>query len=101
MIEHIVLFKFKDETTNEQKEEGMKRLRHLKLELPGIVDIQSNHNFSDRSKGYEMGLTVRFTDKASLENYGPSDEHQAVVSYLKSIGMVDTLAVDFEISEEK
>ncbi|GGH75996.1 heme-degrading monooxygenase HmoA [Pullulanibacillus pueri] len=97
MIEHIVLFKFNEQTTNGQKEEAMKRLRELKNQLPGILDIQTNHNFSDRGKGYTMGLTVRFESKADLEHYGPSDAHQAVVSYLKEIGMVDTLAVDFEI----
>jgi heme-degrading monooxygenase HmoA len=97
MIEHIVLFKFSDETTNEQKEEAMKRLRGLKQQLPGIIDIQTGHNFSERSKGYVMGLTVRFETKENLEHYGPSPEHQAVVSYLKEIGMIDTLALDFEI----
>lgn len=96
MVEHIVLFKFNDETNNEQKEEAMKRLKELKQKLPGIIDIQTGHNFSDRGKGYVMGLTVRFETKADLEHYGPSAEHQAVVSYLKEIGMIDTLAVDFE-----
>lgn len=97
MIEHIVLFKFKNDTTKEQKEEGTRRLRSLKTVLPGIIDIQANHNFSDRSKGYDMGLTVRFKSRDDLETYGPSPEHQAVVSYLEEIGLEDKLAVDFVI----
>ena len=97
MIEHIVLFKFKEETTDAQKEAAMEKLRALKDKLPGILDIQTNHNFSERSKGYVMGLTVRFESKKDLEHYGPSAEHQEVVSFLKEIGMIDTLAVDFEI----
>ncbi|MGV3487103.1 MAG: Dabb family protein [Tuberibacillus sp.] len=96
MVEHIVLFKFKDETTKEQKEEGMKRLRELKQKLPGIIDIQAGHNFSDRAKGYTMGLTVRFESREDLEHYGPSAEHQEVVKYLDDIGCVEKLAVDFE-----
>lgn len=100
MIEHIVLFKFENSTTKEQKDEGLVRLRQLKNELPGILDIQANYNFTDRGKGYEIGLTVRFVDHAAFEYYGPSSEHQAVVSYLKEIGLVDTLAVDFAIDEE-
>ncbi|TCP30030.1 stress responsive alpha/beta barrel protein [Scopulibacillus darangshiensis] len=101
VIEHIVLFKFNDAATNEQKEEGMKRLRQLKSVLPGILDIQTNHNFSDRNKGYDMGLTVRFESKEALENYGPSPEHQAVVSYLDEIGVIDKLAVDFVIDSQE
>ncbi|WP_311315544.1 Dabb family protein [Metabacillus litoralis] len=54
-------------------------------------------NFSDRSKGFEVGLTVRFNNRASLENYGPHPAHQEVVAYLKEIGMEDSIFVDFEI----
>lgn len=97
MIEHIVLFKFDEKATKEQKDEGIKRLCHLSEELPGIIDIQAGHNYSNRSKGYSVGLTVRFETKAAHEHYTPSPEHQAVVSYLKEVGLVDTLSVDFEI----
>ncbi|GGE36708.1 hypothetical protein GCM10011391_14440 [Pullulanibacillus camelliae] len=97
MIEHIVLFKFKPETTKAQKEEALKRLRELKNKLPGILDLQTNFNFTDRSKGYEIGLTVRFESMAAFEHYGPSPEHQAFVAFLDEIGVEDKLALDFEI----
>ncbi|WP_273852429.1 Dabb family protein [Guptibacillus spartinae] len=96
MIEHVVLFKFSDETTVEQKEEGMRRLLKVKDKIPGIVDIQSGNNFSDRSQGFESGLTVRFESKEALEAYGPHPAHQEVVAYLKEVGMTDVLALDFE-----
>lgn len=101
MIEHIVLFKFSDSATEAQKEEGASRLRHLIHELPGIIDIQAGQNYSTRSKGYSMALTVLFRSKEDHEHYTPSPEHQAVHSYLKEIGLIDSLAVDFEISSEK
>jgi hypothetical protein len=97
MIEHIVFFKFSPETTQAQKEEGIKRLKGLKDQLPGIVDLQAGFNFSERSKGYEVGLTVRFESKEDLLNYGPSDEHQAVVHFLEEIGNTDKLVIDFEL----
>lgn len=97
MIEHIVFFKFSPETTKEQKDEAIKRLKNLANVLPGIVDIQAGYNFSERAKGYEIGLTVRFENRAALENYGPSSEHQAVVSYLDEIGNNDRLVVDFDL----
>ncbi|MFC7392089.1 Dabb family protein [Scopulibacillus cellulosilyticus] len=97
MIEHIVLFKFKDETTKEQKDEAIKRLCQLADVLPGIIDIKAGHNFTDRGKGYTMGLTVRLESKEAFDHYGPSEEHQAVLAYLHEIGLEDTLAVDFVI----
>ncbi|MFG6147629.1 Dabb family protein [Halobacillus sp. B23F22_1] len=97
MIEHIVLVKFSQETTTEQKQELIRRTLRLKNIIPGIVDIQQGINFSNRSQGYEVGLTVRFKDRDSLENYGPHPAHQEIVSYLKNIGLEDSIIVDFEI----
>lgn len=97
MVEHIVFFKFDPKTTQAQKEEAITQLKGLKEQLPGILDIQAGLNFSERSQGYELGLTVRFDSKESLINYGPSDEHQEVVRFLESIGNTDKLVVDFEI----
>lgn len=101
MIQHIVLFKFEAETTDDQIDEAARRLRHLKHELPGIIDIQAGRNYSPRSKGYALGLAVQFKSKADHERYTPSPEHQSVVSYINSIGQTDSLAVDFEIPESK
>lgn len=101
MIQHIVLFKFDDRTTKEQKEEGARRLRHLIHELPGILTIHAGQNYSTRSKGYSMALTVLFRSEEDHQNYTPSKEHQAVVSYLKQVGLIDSLAVDFEIGADQ
>ncbi|NHM33084.1 Dabb family protein [Neobacillus terrae] len=98
MVEHMVLLKFSPSTTNEQKEEVIHRTLLLKEQIPGIVDIQQGFNFSSRSQGFEMGLTVRFEDKSSLENYGPHPAHQAVFNFLKEIGLVDLIIVDFVIN---
>lgn len=98
MVEHIVLIKFSPETTKEQKEELIRRTLQLKTMIPGIMDIQQGFNFSNRSQGYEIGLTVRFEDKASLDNYGPHPAHQEIVNYLKEIGMEDSIIVDFQLN---
>jgi hypothetical protein len=97
MVEHMVLLKFSSATTQEQKEQVIQRTLQLKEEIPGIVDIQQGFNFSSRSQGFEIGLTVRFEDRSSLENYGPHPSHQAVFTYLKEIGLEDIIIVDFDI----
>jgi hypothetical protein len=97
MVEHIVLIKFSSKTTNVQKEELIRKTLRLKDIIPGILDIQQGMNFSSRSQGYEVGLTVRFKDRNSLENYGPHPAHQEIVNYLKEIGLKDSIIVDFEL----
>jgi hypothetical protein len=97
LVEHIVLIKFSSNTTQEQKKELIRRTLLLKEKIPGILDIQQGCNFSERSQGYEVGLTVRFQDRDALENYAPHPAHQEIVTYLKEIGLEDSIIVDFEI----
>jgi len=97
VVEHIVIFKFNETTSVEQQTEAIQKLKNLKNEISGIVDIQAGLNFSDRSQGFQVGLTVRFEDKQALEAYGPHEKHQEAVSYLKEIGLSDIVVIDFEI----
>lgn len=99
VIEHMVLFQFGEETTQAQKDEVLRQLRELREHVAGIVDLQTNYNFSNRSQGYEIGLTVRFASKTDLEAYGPHPRHQAAVAYMKEVGLVNLLVVDFEIED--
>lgn len=96
MVEHIVLLKFSKEATQSQKEELIQKTYALKDVIPGIVDLQQGFNFSDRNNGFEVGLTVRFENRDSLNNYGPHPSHQAITAYLKEIGVEDSIIVDFE-----
>ncbi|MCY9669955.1 Dabb family protein [Paenibacillus alginolyticus] len=97
MIDHIVLVKFGETTTQEQLQEVVDRFKALKVHLTGIVDIQAGINFSEKNKGYQVVLSVRFEDRAALEAYGPNPEHQAVAAYIREVGREDSLIVDIEI----
>ena len=97
MIEHILLLKFSPETEDKQIDELIVRTKRLKQLIPGILDIQQGRDFSGRNKGFQVGLTVRFQDKQSFENYGPHPEHQSVLAYCKEIGLADVIVLDFEI----
>ncbi|WP_138418115.1 Dabb family protein [Aquibacillus sediminis] len=97
MVEHIVLLKFSNETTIEQKQELINRTLRLKEMIPGIIDLQQGFNFSNRSQGYEIGLTIRFKDRTSLEQYGSHPAHQEIKAYLQEIGLEDSIFVDFDL----
>lgn len=97
MIDHIVLIKFSDATTQQQLQEIVDRFKALKGRLTGIVDLQAGLNFAEKSRDYQVVLTVRFEDRAALEAYGLNPEHQAVAAFIREAGRVDSIVVDMEI----
>lgn len=96
MIDHLVLFRWRDGAPQESIDAAIEGLRGLKDQIPGIVDLTCGVNFCDRAKGYHVGLFVRFTDRAALEAYGPHAAHQRVVQELLVPIREDVIALDFE-----
>lgn len=98
MVEHVVLFKFSNGTTKEQKDYVITRLRALKNKIPGVLDVQCNYNFNDRNNGgFEIGLTVRLENRDALLTYNPHEEHMKVAAYMIEVGLVEHIVVDFEL----
>lgn len=97
MVEHVVLFKTKADATDEQKERMISELKALREKIPGIVDLSVGRNFSDRNQGYDIGLVVRFVDRAALDAYGPHPAHTGCVNTYIAPIKEDVLVVDYEI----
>jgi Stress responsive A/B Barrel Domain len=96
MVEHIILFRWTEEASQEAVDSAVAELRRLKGKIPGIVDLSCGANFSERAKGYTHGLVVRFTDRAALAAYGPHPDHQRVLQNFINPIRADTLALDYE-----
>jgi hypothetical protein len=97
MIEHVALFKWREDAAPGDIAKAMQALQGLKNEIPGIVDLTIGDNFSNRAQGFQCGLVVRFEDRRALEEYGPHPAHQAVVQNLLAPIREDVIAVDYEI----
>jgi hypothetical protein len=97
MVEHVVLFKTTPEATPEQKERAIAALKTLKDKIPGILDISSGTNFSARNQGFDIGLVVRFVDRAALEVYLPHPAHRGCVDEFITPIKQDVIVVDYEI----
>jgi hypothetical protein len=96
MVEHIVCFKMKPESTPEQAEALISLLRGLKETIPTVVDLSAGRTFTtDRSQGYTIGVVVRFRDKEGLAVYGPHPTHQPVKDYVSQV-CESVLAIDYE-----
>jgi hypothetical protein len=97
MVEHIVLFKVSSSATQEQRDRMVEELKRLREQIPGIVDLSVGHNFSERSQGFQIGLVVRFTDRAALEAYLPHPAHRACVEQFINPIREDVILADYEI----
>ena len=97
MVEHVVLFKTTANATPEQKARMIEELRALRGKIDGIVDLSVGENFSNRNQGFDIGLVVRFTDRAALEAYLPHPAHRGCVdAYITPI-KEDVIVVDYDI----
>lgn len=96
MIEHIVLFKWQEEATEEQITEALKALNSLKDKIEGIIDLSCGENFSERNQGFQHALIVKFNDRDSLESYFPHPAHQEVVKNNIRPILADILSIDYQ-----
>lgn len=97
MINRVVLLKFSEQTTQEQFQEVIQRYEALKSQLPGIVEIHGGLNISKRNQEFQVILHVRFENQEALDTYAKSAEHEAVAAYIREVGRIDSIGVDFEI----
>lgn len=96
MVEHIVCFKMRPDSTPEQEARLIEMLRGLKESVPGIVDLSVGRTFvPERGHGYTVGLVVRFKDREGLAVYGPHPNHLPVKEYSAQV-CESVLAIDYE-----
>ncbi|WP_127579837.1 Dabb family protein [Paenibacillus koleovorans] len=97
MIQRTVLLKFAPTTTQEQLLEVASRFKALKSKLNGIVEIQAGLNMAEKSKEYQVILMIRFENQQALDAYAVNEDHQAVVTFIREAGRLDSIGVDIEI----
>ena len=80
MVKHIILWKLKEEYTEEQKAEirqGIKAgLEGLAGVIPGLVSITVNADGRLASSNADVMLDSTFTDEAALKGYAVHPAHQ-------------------------
>lgn len=81
---HVVVFKFKDTTTDAQIDRIIENFAKLQDHIPEIIAFEHGKNISP--EGLDQDFThvflVTFKDKAGLEVYLPHPAHKAFVDKL-------------------
>lgn len=95
-LRHVVMFKFKEETSKEKIKEIEKAFGELPKKIKTITGYEWGTNISEENKneGFTHCFIVTFKDQTGLDVYGPHEDHQAFVKILRP-SLDKVLVLDF------
>ena len=87
MLRHIVIFKFKDGVTRDDRRVGevFTQLAQLQGLIPEVREWEQGHNVSGRDIAYDLALYSSFENQEALQRYSDHPAHRAVVAKLREI----------------
>ena len=94
MLTHIVCWKYKDETTEEQRADHIARLQALPEVIPKIVSFSVGSDILHLDRSFDTGLVAVYQDRAGLDLYTDHPAHQEVAALGKEIAQ-HVVSVDF------
>ena len=94
MLTHIVCWKYKPETSAEQRAEHIAKLKSLPDVIPNIVSFNVGADILHLERSFDTGLVAVYPDRAALDFYTVHPEHQKVANFGKQIAK-KVVSVDF------
>ena len=97
-VRHVVVFKYKTGTTEDQIRQVTVAFRELTKKIPGIVSFERGVNNSPEGKnlGFTHVYLLTFEDAKARDNYLPHPEHKKFGELLGKLGVVEgVFVVDF------
>ncbi|MET0753759.1 MAG: Dabb family protein [Pyrinomonadaceae bacterium] len=94
MLTHIVCWKYKTDTSAEQREEHISKLRNLPNLIPNILSFNAGFDVLHLERSFDTGLVATYPDREALDFYTVHPEHQAVANLGKQIAE-KVVSVDF------
>jgi hypothetical protein len=95
MLTHIVVWKYRADTSQDTRDEHLVRLRSLHSVVPGIESFSVGIDTLHSPRSYDTGLVAIFRDRSVLNAYTVHPDHVKVVEFGREI--TEAMAkVDFE-----
>ena len=95
MLTHIVCWKYKAETSAEQRAEHIRKLKNLPNAIPDILSFAVGADILHLERSFDTGLVATYPDRAALDFYTAHDVHREVAALGKQIAE-RVVSVDFE-----
>ena len=94
MLTHIVCWKYREETTDQQRADHIERLRALPDLIPNIVSFNVGSDILKLDRSFDTGLVSVYPDREALDVYTDHPAHQEVAAFGKQIAE-KVISVDF------
>ena len=85
MLTHIVCWKYKEETTEQQRADHIARLRALPDLIPNIVSFNVGTDILHLERSFDTGLVSVYSVREALDFYTDHPAHQEVAALGKEI----------------
>ena len=94
MLTHIVVWKYKDEVSEETRDEHRAKLAKLKTVIAEVVDLKVGADVLHLARSYDTGLVATFKNLKDLDAYTVHSTHQEVANMGKLIA-AHVVSIDF------
>jgi hypothetical protein len=91
---HIFGFRWKEPTTDAEKQRAAQEIRAFQGQIPGLIDVSVGENLSPRGQGYTFVGLMRFTNRAACDAYATHPAHLALLEWL--VPLIEPVELDFE-----
>jgi len=95
MLTHLVIWKYKQEASDEERREHVALLRALARVVPEVQGLAVGTDVLRLPRSYDTGLVATFRDRAGLEAYTVHPDHVVVADFGRRISE-HVASVDFE-----
>jgi hypothetical protein len=97
-VRHVVVFKYKEGTSEAQIQRVTEAFRDLQDRIPGIIAFE--HGVNDSPEGRDLGFThvylMTFADASARDSYLPHPEHREFGQLLGGMDVLeDVFVVDY------
>lgn len=94
MLTHVVLFKFKPETSAADADRLEAELKGLPAVITEIREFRVGRDVVHSERSHDLALVSAFEDLTAMQRYQVHPAHQAVVALVKTL-CAGVVAVDF------
>ncbi len=96
MIRHLVLFRFKAEASQADREGFLEMLRGLPAKISEIKSFDAGFDLVRAPRSFDLALDMTFDDLKALDVYAKHEHHLPVVERSKVI-CEQVVSADYEI----
>ncbi|MDX2033291.1 MAG: Dabb family protein [Blastocatellia bacterium] len=95
MIRHLVLFRFKTETPQADRDGFLAMLRELPAKIADVQSFDAGFDVVRSPRSFDLALMATYADLEALDRYAKHEHHLPVVARSKEI-CEQVVSVDYE-----